>query len=91
MELKKLGILEQGGICRMLVYLSMHPEGILRVDYRKPPLNLGYRASVRDHEKLYDAGLIEHIDSPNEFKFRLTEKGKRIAEKLKEILNELIL
>ncbi|MHA1734275.1 MAG: hypothetical protein ACTSU5_20240 [Promethearchaeota archaeon] len=72
-------------MCRMLVFLLDHPGGVPRARYRKPPINLGSRAAERNHRVLFNAGLIESVQHPTKLLFALTEKGKRVAELLKEI------
>jgi hypothetical protein len=80
-----IDLLEQGGICRLLIHLLDHPEGIPRSQYREPPISLGSRAANRDHLALFNAGLITRANHPTKQLFMLTEKGKKIALKLKEI------
>ena len=80
-----LKLLEQGGICRILVFLLRYPEGVVRSKYREKPLNLNPRAADRDHIALFKEGLIESINHPKKLVFALSEKGKEVALKLKEI------
>ncbi len=85
-----LEILEQFGVCRLLVFLLDHPEGVLRSQYREKPLSLSATTARRDHEALYDAGLIHSIENKARLLFGLTTKGQEIAMRLKEIEQFLI-
>jgi DNA-binding HxlR family transcriptional regulator len=85
MDYDPLELLEQGGICRVLVFLLQYPNGISKSEYRRPPLNLGSRAINRDLVALYEAGFITVIPDPVNPIHTLTERGRIIAEKLREI------
>ncbi len=85
-----LEILEQYGVCRLLIFLLNHPEGVLRSQYRDKPLSLSASTARRDHEALYDVGLIHSIEHKAKLLFVLTTKGREIAERLKEIEGFLI-
>ncbi|OLS16361.1 MAG: hypothetical protein RBG13Loki_0049 [Promethearchaeota archaeon CR_4] len=89
MSLNSLVMLEHGGVCRLLAFLLDHPEGIARAQYRQSPLALGSRAADRDHLLLFEAQLIHAVDHPKKLLFGLTEKGKQVALKLREIANLL--
>jgi len=86
MDPKILALLEQGGMCQILVMLLDHPEGISKPEYRKPPLYLGPRAVNRDLLELYNAGLVIIVPDPVNLKHKLTEKGKEVAKRIKEIM-----
>jgi hypothetical protein len=80
-----LNLLEQGGICRQLVFFLNYPDGIVRSKYRRSSLKLSPRAADRNHLALFNANLIETKPHPSKLLFVLTEKGKNVATKLKEI------
>ena len=86
MDFDPLELLEQGGICRILVFLLQHSKGISKSEYRRPPLSLGSRAINRDLVALYEMGLITVIPDPVNPIHTLTEEGRVLAEKLNEIL-----
>lgn len=77
-------LIESGGMCRILLLYLQNNDGIQRVKYRSE-LNLGGRAANRNHNLLYEKGLIEIVPNRNKLLFRLTEKGRLIAEKIQEI------
>jgi len=89
MDVKLLHILEQGGICQMLCVFLDNPSGTSKNDFRKPPLNLDARAINRNLLALYSSRLIEVVPNTPKVIHRLTEKGKVIAVKVKEILTAL--
>jgi predicted transcriptional regulator len=80
----QLRILEHTGMCRALSFLLDHPEGILRIAYRHPPLNLSPRTAKAVHDALFNAGLIENLRHKDQFMFALTEKGRVLAQKIKD-------
>jgi len=80
-----IDILEHGGMCRLLVFYLDSPNGLIRANYRDPPLRLGPRAAERDHHLLFENGLIENSNHPTQLRFQLTDKGKQVAIYLKEI------
>lgn len=79
-----LDFLENKGICVILISMLEYPEGVQRYFYRKD-LKLGSRAAYRNHDILYENGLIENIPSKTKLLFKLTEKGEKIAKCLKEM------
>lgn len=85
-----LDLLEQGGICRLLVFLLDFPDGVPRSKYRETPINLGSRAANRNHIALFNAGLIKSVEHPTKHYFVLTDKGVKIAHQLKEIEKKLL-
>ncbi len=80
-----LELLEQFGVCRLLVFLLHHPEGVQRARYRDKPLSLSAATAQRDHNALYEAGLIHNVEHKAKLLFALTERGRRVAEQLAEI------
>ncbi|MCX8181648.1 MAG: helix-turn-helix transcriptional regulator [Candidatus Methanomethyliaceae archaeon] len=84
--MKSLELLEQTSACRVLVYLSRNNKSAVsdilnKGDFSQTSLYNALR-------KLKDAGLIQE-ELENEFPRRrlisLTEKGRKVAEKLEEI------
>jgi predicted transcriptional regulator len=74
-----LSLLEHRGICRLILFLHFHPEGIVRIRYREPPINLNPRAAKKYHDLLFNAGIIENVPNNEKFLFRLSAKGMEIA------------
>ena len=84
-----IDLFEQGGICQILLFLLDKPEGVKRVEYRTS-VNLGSRAAMRDHEVLFNSGLIINKPSSDQLLFTLSEKGKQVALYLKLIEQTLL-
>ena len=85
-----LDFLEIKGVIQILIYLLDKTEGVQKVDLRVE-LGLVSNSAVKAHKICFKLGLLENIPSINKLLFGLSEKGKKIAEKLKEIesvLNE---
>ena len=77
-------ILEHSGVCRSLIFYLAHPEGLLRIAYRKE-LKLSSKTAKIVHDLLYENELIENIPNKEQLLFHLTKKGVEIAEFLKKI------
>ena len=80
----EIDLLEHGGICKILISLLSYPGGVKRVFYRND-LKLGSRASIRNHDLLFKAKLIENKPSKDQLLFGLTKQGKKIALSLQDI------
>jgi predicted transcriptional regulator len=65
-----------------------HPEGVQKINLRKD-LGLVSNTQVQAHKLLFENKLIEIAPNPVKMTFVLTEKGKLIAEKLKEIKQKI--
>ena len=76
-------------MCRILLYFLQSSQGITRSKYRNLPLQSGPEAATRCHLALFNAGLIQSNNHPNQLQFVLTPKGQAIALKLKEIEEDL--
>jgi hypothetical protein len=81
----RITVLEHWGACRLLIFLLDHPEGVVRARYREEPLKLGPRGAERCHKLLFKEGLIKSANHPTKLLFVLTERGMKVANKLKEI------
>jgi hypothetical protein len=79
-----ISILENYIVPRLLLYLLAFPDGVQRVDYRKD-LEISSTSAMNAHKICFNVGLIENKKSLDKLLFGLTEKGKKVAEKLKEI------
>jgi Mn-dependent DtxR family transcriptional regulator len=79
-----LADLEKFGMLEMILFLFRKPNGIQRVDYLKE-LQIHNRSMTRNHDILFERGIVENVPHPKELRFRLTEKGKKIAEHILEI------
>jgi len=92
--MKIIKMLEQGGLCQILLYLYENrvfgPDtAIMRSVYRSPPLKVSGTTIRSTLDLLFKEGLIDLKQSPNEVKHFLTPKGIRVAKSLKTVANEL--
>jgi predicted transcriptional regulator len=86
MKKSKFRVLESFYACETILYLSIHPEGVQKVDYRTK-LNISPSTAMKLHALFFEYDIIEVKSDPDKFLFVLTEKGKKLASKIKEIEN----
>ena len=91
--MKELEIFEQRGVTQIIFALyqgDMDKETM--VTYLLKAVNVSQKAAYSALKRLNEYGLIaeRHVDTPFKLRFiRLTDKGFKVAEKLKEIGEEL--
>ena len=78
-------LIEHRGMCRVLLYYLDHPNQVMRVDYRKKPLNLSGSASTSLHKVLLKEDLIKPIPNTEHVIFGLTERGISFAKLIREL------
>ena len=77
-------VIESYGACKTLIFLLEHPEGIQKIDYRRK-VGLASTTAIKIHSILFEEGVIQTKSDPNNLLFVLTEKGVKIAKKVREI------
>lgn len=76
--------LETFGLIKSLLYLFENEDGVRKIDLRTGA-GLAPSTAINIHTILFENQLIENVPDKDRLLFGLTEKGKLIAEKLKEI------
>lgn len=75
-----IDILQNVGVCEILLYLLAHPDGAQKIDFRdKNELGLGAKTAQNAHKLLFKSQLITNLPSLRGSIYGLTEKGKKLA------------
>lgn len=77
-------VIESYGACKSIIFLLEHPEGIRKIDYRTK-IGLASTTAIKIHSVLFEEGVIQTKSDPNNLLFVLTEKGVKIAKKIKDV------
>lgn len=83
----KIDDLESSGVMRAILFIS-EMGAVQKIDLRKI-LGLAAGTSMRIIDILINNRIVEVLPNPEKHQFGLTKKGERIAEKIKELENEL--
>jgi predicted transcriptional regulator len=86
--LKPTKLFEKFGIMDTLLYYREHSP-IQRIDYRTK-VGLSPSTSMHVHELLFEYGLITTHPMSTRLFFKLTKKGKRIADIIYELKQEML-